>query len=77
MRQMFSFFTYVPQYVLFLFQFKQALAFDQRVDVCLEHEYLKMRKNQPDATEEQLYTQLLKHRLPHDLPGSPAYFKNS
>ena len=44
--------------------------------VCLDHEYLKLKKKMPDAQEEDNYRHLVKHNLPHQIPGSPSYFRS-
>ena len=74
-QQMFSLVTFLPQYIFYLYQVKQALSFDRKVEVCLEHEFHKVRKKHPNATEEEIMTIILKEKLPNDLQNSPAYFK--
>ena len=57
----------LPQYVLHLHQMNRALSIKGSVNVCLEQQYRKSKKDDPDATAEDLFSRMLKQCLPPNL----------
>ena len=75
MEQSFSLQTAFPQYVFHLYQISKALSFKNSVQVCLDQEYSSFLRSNPHASQQEVFNNMLKDKLPPQLNGSPAFFK--
>ncbi|DBA91865.1 TPA: hypothetical protein ACH3X1_015999 [Trebouxia sp. C0004] len=77
MSQLFSPFTLCKNYLLLMYHVRQThrLVTDC-AEATLQRYITKYKRDHPDATEQQVMSNTLKHAVSHTVPGSPAYFRN-
>lgn len=77
MCQLFSPFTLCKNYLLLMYHVQQThhLVTDC-AEATLQRYIAHNKRNHPDATEQEVMSNTLKHAVPNTVPGSPAFFRN-
>lgn len=77
MSALFSIFTLYKPYVLLMYQLRQATQLAASCsDATLSKWMVALRKKSPDATQEELLAQIIKFKLPKNIPGTPSWHRS-